>query len=163
MPDSLQALDSSLPGSSVGGTLQARYWSGLSCPPPGDLPDPGMEPTSLTSPALAGGLFTTSTTWEAHTEVQTTEMKFSQNPYLPLGYTLYSEVVYFLDSMFAPHPLFLFAGPTAYGILVPQPGMEPPLPAVEAQSLNHCPARKVLPPPFYNVIHDPLTVQVALT
>ena len=43
-----------------------EYWSGLPSPPPGDLPDPGIEPTSLTSPALAGGFFTTSTTWEAH-------------------------------------------------------------------------------------------------
>ena len=33
--------------------------------PPGDLPDPGMEPVSLTSPALAGGFFTTGATWEA--------------------------------------------------------------------------------------------------
>ena len=33
------------------------YWSRLPCPPPGDLPAPGVEPTSLTSPALAGGLF----------------------------------------------------------------------------------------------------------
>ena len=32
---------------------------------PGDLPDPGTEPTSLTSPALAGGFFTMSATWEA--------------------------------------------------------------------------------------------------
>ena len=32
------------------------YWSGLSFPPPGDLPYPGIKPTSL---ALAGGLFTT--------------------------------------------------------------------------------------------------------
>ena len=31
-----------------------EYWSGLSCPPTRDLPDPGIEPTSLTSPALAG-------------------------------------------------------------------------------------------------------------
>ena len=31
----------------------------LACPPPGDLPDPGVEPVSLTSPALAGGFFTT--------------------------------------------------------------------------------------------------------
>ena len=31
----------------------------------GDLPGPGIEPTSLTSPALAGGFFTTSTIWEA--------------------------------------------------------------------------------------------------
>ena len=32
---------------------------GLPCPPQGDLPDPGIEPASLTSPALAGGFFTT--------------------------------------------------------------------------------------------------------
>ena len=36
-----------------------KNWSGLPCPPPGDLPDPGIEPASLTSPALAGGFFTT--------------------------------------------------------------------------------------------------------
>ena len=54
------------PGSSVHGILQARiYWSGLPCPPPGDLPNPGIEPTSVTSPAFANGLFTSSTTWEA--------------------------------------------------------------------------------------------------
>ena len=38
-----------------------KYWSGLPCPPSGDLPGPGMEPPSLISPALAVGLFTTST------------------------------------------------------------------------------------------------------
>ena len=32
-----------------------EYWSGLPCPSPGDLPDPGVKPTSLTSPSLAGG------------------------------------------------------------------------------------------------------------
>ena len=45
-----------------------EYWSGLPCPPPGDLPDLVMEPTSLMSPALAGGFFTTSATWEAPVE-----------------------------------------------------------------------------------------------
>jgi len=39
-----------------------EYWNGLSCPPPGDLPDPGIEPMSLISPALAGKFFTTSAT-----------------------------------------------------------------------------------------------------
>ena len=34
-------------------------------PPAGNLPDPGIEPTSLMSPALASGFFTTSSTWEA--------------------------------------------------------------------------------------------------
>ena len=50
---------------SVGFSRQ-EYWSGLSCPPPEDLLDPGMEPRSLDSPVLAGGFFTTSTTWKAH-------------------------------------------------------------------------------------------------
>ena len=35
-----------------------EYWSGLPFPPPGDLPHPGLKPTS---PALAGRIFTTST------------------------------------------------------------------------------------------------------
>ena len=42
-----------------------EYWSGLSNSPPGCVPSLGTEPTSLTSPALAGRFFTTSTTWEA--------------------------------------------------------------------------------------------------
>ena len=35
------------------GFSRREHWSGLPCPPPGDLPDPGIEPTSLLSPALA--------------------------------------------------------------------------------------------------------------
>ena len=42
------------------GFSRQKYWSGLPCPPPGDLPDQGIKPVSLTSPALAGGFFTTS-------------------------------------------------------------------------------------------------------
>ena len=45
------------------GFSRQEYWSGLLCPPPGDLPDPGIKPTSLMSPALAGGFFTTSATY----------------------------------------------------------------------------------------------------
>ena len=41
-----------------------QYWSGLSFPPPGDLPDPGIKPVSPESPTLPDGFFTTSTTWE---------------------------------------------------------------------------------------------------
>ena len=48
------------------GFSRQEYWSGLPCPPPGDLPEPGIEATSLTSLALAGRFFTTSTIWEAH-------------------------------------------------------------------------------------------------
>ena len=42
-----------------------EYWSGLLCCPPGHLPHPVMESMSLMSPALAGGSFITSATWEA--------------------------------------------------------------------------------------------------
>ena len=48
------------------GFFRQEHWSGLPCPPPGDLLDPGIEPESLTSPAFAGGFFTTSANWEAH-------------------------------------------------------------------------------------------------
>ena len=44
------------------GFSRKEYLSGLLCPPPGDLPDPDIKLTSLKSPALAGGLFTTTVT-----------------------------------------------------------------------------------------------------
>ena len=47
------------------GFSRQGYWSGLACPPPGSLPDLGIQPMSFMSPALAGGFFTTSATWEA--------------------------------------------------------------------------------------------------
>ena len=52
-------MDCSLPGSSILGILQARILQWVAMPSSGDLPDPGIEPTSLVSPALAGGFFTT--------------------------------------------------------------------------------------------------------
>ena len=42
-----------------------EYWTGLPFPPLGDLPDPGIKPTSLTSPVFPGGFFTTGSTWGA--------------------------------------------------------------------------------------------------
>ena len=47
------------------GFSRQEYWSGLPRPPPGDLPDPGIEPTSFASPVLAGRVFITAATWEA--------------------------------------------------------------------------------------------------
>ena len=55
----------SLLGSFVHGILQSRILEWVAVPLPGDLPDPGIEPTFLTSTALAGRVFTTSATWEA--------------------------------------------------------------------------------------------------
>ena len=57
--------DCSLLGSSVLGILQTRILSGLPSLSPGHFPNPGDEPASLKCPALAGGFFTTSATWEA--------------------------------------------------------------------------------------------------
>ena len=44
------------------GFSRQECWSGLPCSLPGHLPNPGIEPSSLMSPAMAGRFFTTSTT-----------------------------------------------------------------------------------------------------
>ena len=54
------------------------YWSGLPCPPPGDLPNLGNEPTSLMSPALAGRFLTTSVTWKIQHSPVTAEKTSGQ-------------------------------------------------------------------------------------
>ena len=69
------------------GFSRQEYWRGLPCPPPEDLPDLGIEPAS---PALAGGFFATSATWEA--------------PFL-----LYSLVFFFFYSTYKRyHTVFVF-------------------------------------------------------
>ena len=65
-PTLCDPMDCSSLGSSVLGFSRQEYWSGLPCPPPGDLPGLGIEPVSLMSPELADGFFTTSATCEAH-------------------------------------------------------------------------------------------------
>ena len=44
------------------GFSRQEHWSGLPCPPPGDLPDPGIKPASFMSSALGGGFFIPSAT-----------------------------------------------------------------------------------------------------
>ena len=65
-------MDCSPTGSSVHWTLQARIleWVAIS---PGDIPDPVIEPVSLTFPWLAGRLFTANATWEAIVFDETTK------------------------------------------------------------------------------------------
>ena len=58
------------------GFSRHEYWSGLPCPPPGDVPNPGIEPVSLKSPALAGEFFTTSAAWEALCDLEGDESGF---------------------------------------------------------------------------------------
>ena len=55
MSDSLRPMDHSLLGSSVHGILQARILKWVAVPPPGHLPNPGIEPVTLASPALQAG------------------------------------------------------------------------------------------------------------
>ena len=49
--------------------FRQEYWRAMPFPPVGDLPNPGIEPVSLMSPALGVGFFTTSATWEAHEKI----------------------------------------------------------------------------------------------
>ena len=81
-------------------------------PTPEDLPDPGIEPVSLTSPALAGGLFTTGATWISQLSIL-----------LKCGGPLH-------------HPtVFIWPHCKACGILVPQPGIDPMHPAAGTQRI----------------------------
>ena len=54
--------DCAPPGPSVQGFSRQEYWNELPCPPAGDIPNPGIEPTYFMCPPLAGGFFITSTT-----------------------------------------------------------------------------------------------------
>ena len=56
------------------GFSRQEYWSGLPCPPPGDLSDPGLKPASFTSLALAGRFFTPRATTKRETESQKSEV-----------------------------------------------------------------------------------------
>ena len=64
-PTLCDPMDCSLPDSSIHEILQMRILEWIAMPSSRDLPDPSIEPTSFTFPVLAGGFFTTSTTWKA--------------------------------------------------------------------------------------------------
>ena len=51
------------------GLSRQENWSGLPCPPPGDLPNPGIEPGSLMSPASASRFLTSSMTYQLLTHL----------------------------------------------------------------------------------------------
>ena len=68
------------------GFSRQEYWSGLPCPPAGDLPNPGTEASSFTSPTLANRFFTTNATWKAHYSLN---MSYMPGTVLyPLQYTI---------------------------------------------------------------------------
>ena len=109
----------SLPSSSVHGILQARILEWVAVPSSRDLPDPGIEPTSLMSPSLTVRFFTSSTTWEAPCELHTCitiqlesrEGKIIQLQYTSLiGYFQYFPSVSFLYLF----NMFLHISPCTY-------------------------------------------------
>ena len=63
------------------GFSRQEYWSGLPCPPAGDLPSPVIKPESRMSPSLGGTLFTTSTTryYQIYKVEKSSSVKFILN------------------------------------------------------------------------------------
>ena len=64
------------------GFSRQEFYSGWPRPPPGSLPNPGIEPVSLMSPEQAGMLFATSATWKAQSKQQS-----SREALMKTGYT----------------------------------------------------------------------------
>ena len=64
------------------GFCRQENWSGVPCPPSGYVPDLGIEPTALKSPALVGGFLTTSITWEAQISTFSFVTGYSWNRYV---------------------------------------------------------------------------------
>ena len=58
------------------GFSRQEHWIGLPCPPPGDLPNPEIKPTSLLSPSLAGGFFIAGQLVKNPPALQETPMQF---------------------------------------------------------------------------------------
>ena len=73
----------SLPGSSVRGIFQARILEWLPLPTPGDIPYPGIKPTSLASPAFIGRFFTTEPPGKVYLLKQRNTTKLGKNNGLP--------------------------------------------------------------------------------
>ena len=119
------------------GFSRQEYWSGLPCPPPGDLADPGIEPISPASPALQAGHLPTEP---------------PRKPYLGLCALLLSRV-----QLFATLWTVAYQAPLSMGFSrqeywsglpfpspgdLPYPGIEPRSPALEADALTSEPPGK---------------------
>ena len=105
------------------GFSRKNYWSGLPCFPPGDLPNPGIEPASLTSPALTGAFSTIRATWEAYIYFDICPQFLAQSSYNPWNFLSNRECIglakkFFLlfhnilqknlDELFGPLSILLF-------------------------------------------------------
>ena len=79
------SMDCSPPGISVHGNFAGKNTGVLPFPPLGDLPDPGIKPSSLASSALAGGFFSSTTTWRVSDHLLNADASFYDAYYLKNG------------------------------------------------------------------------------
>ena len=91
-------MDNSPPGFSVHWILQARILSGLLFPPPGDLPDSGIEPTSPGSLALAGRFFRTRATWEIFVDINKSKLHYKKIGIVPSYKSSYQAFLHNIDN-----------------------------------------------------------------
>ena len=145
------------------GVSRQRYWSGLPYPPPGDLPDPGIEPVSLTSLSLTGEFFTTSATWET-TVFKVKVLMLGLLSYLmtkPWPYILVSPTLsslascsgFALDYLLLPY-IYLFLWDSNPALLMISLELEVPLPLKHLSSDLRIVLTPTLPAP-QNPPHTP--------
>ena len=114
------------------GFSRQDYWSGLPFPSPGDLPDPGIKPVSLTSPALTNRFFTIGATWEAlqlgWSEVKSLSgVQLFETPWT-VAYQAPQSMEFSRQEYWSGLP---FPAPGD----LPNPGIEPESPALQADAL----------------------------
>ena len=83
------------------GLSRQEYWSGLPFPSPGDLPNPGIEPTSTMSSALADGFYTTDAPEKPLTDLHVMLLLVRKNILLPFCYVFYMPHFIFLLLLFS--------------------------------------------------------------
>ena len=142
------------------GFFRQEYWSGWPFPPPGDLPDPGIEPTSPSSPALAGSFFTADPPGKLCLELLSTHLfSFWLCQVLAATCGIFAE----LHGLLLCHTgsvvvMQVLSRPVACGILAPQPGIwdlsswtrdQTCVPCIQAGFLTSGPPRKSLHTSFY--------------
>ena len=141
-PTLCDPMDYSPPGSSVHGILQARILEWVAMPSPWDLPSSGNKPTFLMFPVLAGGFFTSSTTWEAKewSELKWNESHlFMSNSLWPYGLTVAHQA---LLSMGFPREGYWSGLPFASPGDLPDPGNKLMSPALAGGFFTTEPPRK---------------------
>ena len=97
------------------GFPRQEHWSGLLCPPPEDLPDPGIQPASLLSPSLTGEFFTTTPPGKPHKNFRFSHFKVHSSPALST-FTLCNHPTIISRTFSSPHN-----GPPSPSSTLPSP------------------------------------------